>query len=126
MTIGRTKYVFFADFDDSDSIGGTQRAAMGTIPGSGFDKAPQGNRIDGSTTNNGTVGFKTSAARRRHTSLGVSNRTGGIFRPLSSARAEACGSSLVLLEFLSTFVDCNRDWYDRAGGHKLGTLCPNF
>ena len=57
LAIGDTKFAFFADADSDDSIGGTQRAAVGTIPGPGFSKAALDVRIDGSTTNNGSVGF---------------------------------------------------------------------
>jgi hypothetical protein len=55
--IGGTTFAFFADADANDSSGGSQRAAVGTVPGPGFDKAPLNQYIDGSTPNNGLVGF---------------------------------------------------------------------
>ena len=55
--IGGTTFAFFADADAYDSSGGSQRLAVGTVPGPGFDKAPLDQYIDGSTTNNGLVGF---------------------------------------------------------------------
>jgi hypothetical protein len=55
--IGGTTFAFFADFDADDSSGGSLRTAVGTVPGPGFDKAPLDNPIDGSTSNNGYVGF---------------------------------------------------------------------
>ena len=55
--IGGTTFAFFADADANDSSGGSQRAAVGTVPGPAFDKAPLDQYIDGSTPNNGLVGF---------------------------------------------------------------------
>jgi hypothetical protein len=57
VAIGGGKYAFFADFDSDDSSGGHQRAAVGTVPQTSFAKAALGDYIDGSTTNNGLVGF---------------------------------------------------------------------
>jgi hypothetical protein len=57
LAIGSGVFGFFANFDAADGVGGDQRAALGAIPGPGFVKVALGNRIDGSTTNNGTVGF---------------------------------------------------------------------
>lgn len=57
LAIGGSIFGFFANFDANDGVGGDQRAAVGVTPGPGFTKAATGNRIDGSTTNNGTVGF---------------------------------------------------------------------
>jgi hypothetical protein len=55
--IGGTTFAFFADADANDSSGGSLRTAVGTFPGPGFGKAPLDNPIDGSTSNNGYVGF---------------------------------------------------------------------
>ena len=55
VAIGGTKFVFFANFDVTEDKG--QRASVGTVPGPGFSKAPYGNMIDGSTGNNGYVGY---------------------------------------------------------------------
>jgi len=55
--IGDEVFAFWADADANDSVGGAQRAAVGTIPGPGFTKAALDQYIDGSTTNNGLVGF---------------------------------------------------------------------
>jgi hypothetical protein len=60
LDIGGTTFAFFANADASDSIGGHMRAAVGTVPGPGFTKAALGSSIDGSTNNNGTVGFASS------------------------------------------------------------------
>lgn len=57
VAIGASKFGFFADFDADDSVGGSQRAAVGTASDATFSKAPLDQRIDGSTTNNGTIGF---------------------------------------------------------------------
>jgi hypothetical protein len=57
VAIGSNTFGFFADFDAADSVGGDQRAAVGVVPGPGFTKTALDNRIDGATTNNGTVGF---------------------------------------------------------------------
>jgi hypothetical protein len=60
--IGSTVFAFWADADANDSVGGAQRAAVGTIPGPGFTKAALNQYIDGSTTNNGLIGFGQSIA----------------------------------------------------------------
>ena len=52
--IGNAVFAFFADADAIDS---GQRAAVGTAPGPGYTKAALDNQIDGSTNNNGLVGF---------------------------------------------------------------------
>jgi hypothetical protein len=57
VAVGPTKFAFFANFDAADSVGGSSRAAVGTLPGAGFTKVATGNQIDGSTNNNGLVGF---------------------------------------------------------------------
>ncbi len=55
--IGDEVFAFWADATAEDSSGGGQRAAVGTIPGPGSTKAALDQYIDGSTTNNGSVGF---------------------------------------------------------------------
>jgi len=62
--IGGTLFAFFADATAADSSGGSQRAAVGTVPGPGSTKAATGQYIDGSTTNNGLVGFAGTMAAR--------------------------------------------------------------
>ena len=64
LAISEDIFGFFANFDADDSVGGDRRAAIGAIPGPAFTKAALGNRIDGSTTNNGTVGFAGTMAMR--------------------------------------------------------------
>lgn len=54
VAIGGTTFAFFANADATD---GGQRTSVGTAPGPGFTKAATGNQIDGSTNNNGKVGF---------------------------------------------------------------------
>lgn len=60
LDIGTSTFAFFADADANDSSGGSQRAAVGTVPGPGFTKAALDQYIDGSTENNGLVGFGAS------------------------------------------------------------------
>ena len=55
--IGGDKFAFFAYHDSDDAHGGHQRAAVGTVPGPSFDKHALNDYIDGSTGNNGLVGF---------------------------------------------------------------------
>ena len=55
--IGADVFAFFADLDAADSVGGWHRTAAGEVPGPGFTKAALDQYIDGSTTNNGQVGF---------------------------------------------------------------------
>lgn len=57
VAIGTDVFAFFADADADDSSGGSQRAAVGTVPGPGYTKAPLNQYIDGSTVNNGLAGF---------------------------------------------------------------------
>jgi len=57
FAVGGDQFAFFADFDADDSVGGSQRAAVGTIPGPSFVKAALDDQIDGATNNNGLVGF---------------------------------------------------------------------
>jgi hypothetical protein len=57
VALGANTFGFFANFDANDAVGGDQRAAVGGFPGPGFTKAALGSSIDGSTTNNGMVGF---------------------------------------------------------------------
>ncbi|MBN2448402.1 MAG: hypothetical protein JXO22_16870 [Phycisphaerae bacterium] len=57
LDIGSQTFAFYADYDSDDSSGGSQRAAVGTVPGPGFSKAAMDDYIDGSTTNNGLVGY---------------------------------------------------------------------
>ena len=57
VAIGTEVFAFFADADANDSSGGSQRAAVGTVPGPGYTKAALDQYIDGSTANNGLVGF---------------------------------------------------------------------
>ncbi len=57
VAIGGDNYAFFADLDADDRVGGNQRAAVGDLPDDDFIKAALGNQIDGSTNNNGLVGF---------------------------------------------------------------------
>lgn len=57
VAVGPHQFAFFADLDADDSVGGELRTAVGNLPGPDFAKVATGNRIDGSTTNNGTVGF---------------------------------------------------------------------
>jgi len=54
VAIGGDTFAFFADADASDR---GERAAVGTVPGPGFTKAPLDQYIDGYTVNNGLVGF---------------------------------------------------------------------
>ena len=58
--IGGSVFAFFADADAADSHGGHQRTAVGTVPGPGSTKAGLDDYIDGSTGNNGLVGFADS------------------------------------------------------------------
>ncbi len=55
--IGGDKFAFFAYHDSDDAHGGSQRAAVGTVPGPSFNKHALNDYIDGSTGNNGLVGF---------------------------------------------------------------------
>ena len=57
--IGGTSFLFFADETAAD-LG--QRAAVGTVPGPGYTEAALDVYIDGSTPNNGRVGFGGQAA----------------------------------------------------------------
>ncbi|NLX13602.1 MAG: hypothetical protein GXY44_08115 [Phycisphaerales bacterium] len=57
VAVGPDAFAFFADLDADDSVGGDRRAAAGALPGPDFAKAALGNQIDGSTNNNGLVGF---------------------------------------------------------------------
>jgi len=50
-------FAFFADEVAEDRAGGHLRAAVGAMPGPGSDKAAVDQPIDGSTGNNGYVGF---------------------------------------------------------------------
>ncbi|MFH1418054.1 MAG: hypothetical protein ABII12_07205 [Planctomycetota bacterium] len=50
-------FAFFADADINDRAGGGQRMAVGAMPGPGSTKAALDQYIDGSTGNNGYVGF---------------------------------------------------------------------
>jgi hypothetical protein len=52
--VSADNFAFFADADATDN---GQRAAVGDLPGPGYTKAADGNQIDGSTNNNGLVGF---------------------------------------------------------------------
>ena len=54
LGIGDTTFAFFADADATDS---GQRIAVGTVPGPGFAKPAPDQYIDGSTINNGRVGY---------------------------------------------------------------------
>jgi len=60
FAVGGDTFAFFADFDADDGVGGGQRAAVGELPGPSFTKAALGDQIDGSTNNNGLVGFGAS------------------------------------------------------------------
>lgn len=57
VAIANNVFAFFADAVADDRGGGGQRAAVGTIPGPDFAKAAVGQFIDGSTANNGLVGY---------------------------------------------------------------------
>ena len=59
VAIGGNTFAFFADVDANDRSGGDQRCAVGTVPGPGFSLPALDNYIDGSTANNGLVGFGT-------------------------------------------------------------------
>lgn len=50
-------FAFFADADAADSAAGGQRAAVGDMPGPDSAKAALDQFIDGSTANNGLLGF---------------------------------------------------------------------
>lgn len=60
VAINNEIYAFFADYDADDSSGGHQRTAVGTVPQTSFSKVALDQYIDGSTTNNGLVGFGAS------------------------------------------------------------------
>lgn len=60
--IGGTSFLFFANATADDTNGGDSRAALGTVPGPGSTKQALNVYIDGSTTNNGLVGFAGQAA----------------------------------------------------------------
>lgn len=57
VAIGEDLYSFYADYDSDDSSGGHQRTAVATLPQTAYTKVSLDNYIDGSTTNNGLVGF---------------------------------------------------------------------
>lgn len=57
LAISEDTFAFFADYDANDRSGGSQRVAVGTIPGPAFAKPALAQYIDGSTTNNGMKGF---------------------------------------------------------------------
>lgn len=57
VSICNDGFAFFADADAADSAGGGQRVAVGAMPGPDSTKAPLDQYIDGSTVNNGLMGF---------------------------------------------------------------------
>jgi len=57
VAINDNHFAFFADATAEDRLGGLQATAVGALPGPGFTKAASGNQIDGSTDNNGWVGY---------------------------------------------------------------------
>lgn len=60
VAIGDAVFAFFADQDLDDRDGGGNRAAVGAMPGTTFAKPPTDQFIDGSTANNGLVGYGAS------------------------------------------------------------------
>jgi hypothetical protein len=57
LGLGGTKYVYFVDETADDSLGSAQRAGTGTVSSASAMLATLEDYIDGSTTNNGAVGF---------------------------------------------------------------------
>jgi hypothetical protein len=58
MAIGGGSFGYFVDVDSDDSLGSSQRSATGTVDGgTSATLAPVGVFIDGSTTNNGALGY---------------------------------------------------------------------
>ncbi|NLX04436.1 MAG: hypothetical protein GXY33_04750 [Phycisphaerae bacterium] len=57
VAIAGAAYAFFADYDADDSMGGSQRTAVGSVPNPAFTKVAREDYIDGSTNNNGWVGY---------------------------------------------------------------------
>lgn len=60
VAIGNAVFAFFADQDLDDRSGGGNRAAVGAVPGTTFAKPATDQFIDGSTANNGLVGYGAS------------------------------------------------------------------
>ena len=61
VALGGAKYVYFLDATADDSNGGDQRSAIGAVPNAATTKATIDEYIDGSTTNNGIVGYGQNA-----------------------------------------------------------------